>query len=687
MKLIDLDHAVSEIKQTWEDVGEDPRRSPFFLIVGAGISFPPVPLAGTIIEHCEKIAQQYKRAATLNGNDRILDRYSHWFGLAYPHARQRQKYFRSLIENQPISLANLRLAHLLSAARLTNLVVTTNFDDFLIKALRLFGQAPAVCDHPSTVARIDLDRDGIQIVYAHGSYLFYDLANLQGEVSGRAQMDRDSSLTMMGLLDSVLWNRSPIVVGYSGWEGDVIMSALKRRLGGGQPLGQSIYWCCYKRESPDQLPAWLRNSSDVQFVVPPEKPAAAAPVTSRVSGELTSAAGTTAHDQVDVLTAREVFEKLGQGLGAQDPPLLADPLKFFADQLESALPKEESLEAGSDPYGFRKLIERIRTAGKRDTSQSRGKHAAKLDAITAAVRQSEYAEAIRAAVGVVPGALDELTAEQRKDVLSAVGLAGEALLKKVGEPKGGVEAKLVVPLATMLSFDPRLEEQLGTPPGGTAVLFAARAGQLPLEAVVEGHPRGAFSLRLEEALRKATTERKRRNLRDVIVQAAVALIKSRQAQSPVLVGQAHAIPFLGQDRKRAGRLVALLVGINEYQMASANLRGCVNDVKAYAKLLKGRPAAFGKPEIVMLTDKQATKAKIQSELTRLIAKTRPDDALLFYFSGHMINSGEAGAAAGGARTSLIVHDYDGKEAGELTVPEVVNSVGQAKARRKLIILD
>lgn len=113
--------------------------------------------------------------------------------------------------------------------------------------LRLFGEEPAVCDHPRTVGRIDRERSAIQIVHVHGSYLLYGCANLRGEVAGRARADEETSFTMVGLLDSLLWNRSPLVIGYSGWEGDVVMSALKRRLRGGNPLAQSVYWFCYRR--------------------------------------------------------------------------------------------------------------------------------------------------------------------------------------------------------------------------------------------------------------------------------------------------------------------------------------------------------------------------------------------------------------------------------------------------------
>ena len=127
-----------------------------------------------------------------------------------------------------------------------------------------------MCDHPRTVGRIDRDRDDIQIVHVHGSYLFYDCANLRAEVNGRARIDEKTSFTMVGLLDSLLWSRSPLVIGYSGWEGDVIMSALNRRLRGGNPLAQSIYWFCYRCSDRERLPPWLRDSNDVRLVLPPE---------------------------------------------------------------------------------------------------------------------------------------------------------------------------------------------------------------------------------------------------------------------------------------------------------------------------------------------------------------------------------------------------------------------------------
>lgn len=73
---------------------------------------------------------------------------------AFHSPADRQGYLRSLIEDRFVSQANLRLAHLLLSKRMANLVVTTNFDDFISRSLTIFGEAHVVCDHPETIQRI-----------------------------------------------------------------------------------------------------------------------------------------------------------------------------------------------------------------------------------------------------------------------------------------------------------------------------------------------------------------------------------------------------------------------------------------------------------------------------------------------------------------------------------------------------
>ena len=239
--------------------------------MGGGISFPPVPLASEIVEHCKaKDAKECARTTEPPGKQ-LIDIYSHWFDQAYPQPGDRQEYLRELIEGKPLSHANLYLAHLLLEKTITNLVVTPNFDDFLSRALTLFGKPHIVCGHPGTVGRIHPDHDDIQIIHVHGTYWFYDCCKLLGEIKERSQPSDQTSLTMASLLDRILWDRSPLVIGYGGWEGDVIMAALNRRLQ--SPLGHNVYWFCYRKAEVDSLPDWLRSNPQVNFVVPsPREP-------------------------------------------------------------------------------------------------------------------------------------------------------------------------------------------------------------------------------------------------------------------------------------------------------------------------------------------------------------------------------------------------------------------------------
>lgn len=358
---ISLDQAVSEIRQVCEETESDKLGSPFFFVVGAGVSYPSVPLANQLIEQCKEIAKRHGRSAEL-ADGSTLDAYSYWFAQALPHPRQRQKFLRQLIESKQLNEANLSLAHLLSSRRVTNLVVTTNFDDYVARALRLFGHSPTVCDHPLTVARIDPDRDDTQIVHVHGSFLFYDCCNLRAEVVGRALMEQDTSLTMIGLLDRILWSRSPLLVGYSGWDGDVVMSALRRRLTGHHALGQNIYWFCFDGDpSIELLPGWLQKHDNVRFVVPephlpPKEPDAPDQRQVRATG------GTTL-DHLKKLPASEVFRKLIDAFRVPAPKLFTDPLGCFASQLEDALPVAPAAWA-DDPYRIKRVVQWIRDAAK-----------------------------------------------------------------------------------------------------------------------------------------------------------------------------------------------------------------------------------------------------------------------------------------------------------------------------------
>ena len=265
--LIDIKTAVSEIKQACREAKENKERSPFFFMVGSGISYPSVPLAPEVQRQCEEKARNLKRDASPKEGD-PANTYSHWFRAAYPQRRQRQIYLEGLINGVSITHANFRLAHLLLAGAVTNIVVTPNFDNLLQRALNLFGKQYLICDDPRTVERINPEHDDIQLIHVHGSYLFYDCRNTTVEIADRAKPLEDTTLTMAALLDRILAFRAPLVIGYNGWENDVFMTALRRRLL--SPLPFNVYWFCFRRSNVANLPEWLQEHDDVYFIVPNE---------------------------------------------------------------------------------------------------------------------------------------------------------------------------------------------------------------------------------------------------------------------------------------------------------------------------------------------------------------------------------------------------------------------------------
>lgn len=93
---------------------------------------------------------------------------------------------------------------------------------------------------------------------------------------------------------------------------------------------------------------------------------------------------------------------------------------------------------------------------------------------------------------------------------------------------------------------------------------------------------------------------------------------------------------------------ALLIGINDYSASRladprrhagvpgrnwSNLDGTLNDVDLMRELLLAL-YAFKRPDIVTLTDQQATRGAILRALEQLAGETRRGDVVLFYFSGH-----------------------------------------------------
>lgn len=381
-----------------------PVRPPFFFVAGSGISYPSVPLAKEITAHCRQKAEArgITRTETTPSSDE--SEYSFWFDKAYPQPVDRQRYLRGLIESKAITAANLRLAHILLSRKITNLVVTPNFDDFLARSLEIFGERHIVSDDPRTVDRIDLDGTDIQIVHVHGSYRFYDCRNLREELASRARPSPTSSNTMAAFMDRALAFRSPIVVGYSGWEDDVIMAALRRRLEG-NALPYRLYWCCYEEGVADSLPPWLLGHNDVRLVVP--SPDKATNPNSSHGADQSSKNVTASGDSSVRLAAESVFETLIGKFNLSQPELTSDPVRFYAKRLRDSIYVEGNRDEAV--YFLADVVTRLEEAAK-GQPEKRAKVLRRrksgratqgpLSGIKDLVRRSKYDEVLRAALKI-----------------------------------------------------------------------------------------------------------------------------------------------------------------------------------------------------------------------------------------------------------------------------------------------
>ena len=75
------------------------------------------------------------------------------------------------------------------------------------------------------------------------------------------------------------------------------------------------------------------------------------------------------------------------------------------------------------------------------------------------------------------------------------------------------------------------------------------------------------------------------------------------------------------------------IGINDYPIPGSDLKGCINDARQWADLLKDH-FGFSAGDVQLLIDKQATKAKIIAALKGLLAKAKSGDVLVFTNSSH-----------------------------------------------------
>lgn len=341
-RYMDLPTAVSQIGQASDDARREHQPSPFFFLVGAGVSVPSVPLAWQIERDCQAHALGRGHPEPPQ-SAQPMDTYSYWFYKAFPHAEARRRYLEGLIKGKPISTANFHLARLLIDGRVARFIVTPNFDDFVARTLHLFGQEFIQYGYLDTGERVKLDGEAIEIIHVHGTYQFYDCRNLRREMAEDASVQGRWRARMHDLLSRVLQHYSPLVIGYSGWEEDVIMTTLRQRLDTPLGLGHDLYWFCHTRDGTRSMPRWLTGHPNVHLVVPDAGGWGGSP---------------------DRLTAVTIFRSLVRELDLPPPALASDPFLFLERRLSAAF-KDSHGSVDWAVYDMGNVVQRLHSARRR----------------------------------------------------------------------------------------------------------------------------------------------------------------------------------------------------------------------------------------------------------------------------------------------------------------------------------
>lgn len=165
-----------------------------------------------------------------------------------------------------------------------------------------------------------------------------------------------------------------------------------------------------------------------------------------------------------------------------------------------------------------------------------------------------------------------------------------------------------------------------------------------------------------------------------IPNTAPSLPDSRPDTPPPSVERALATTA-ASGRLGRGRVRGLFIGIDEYT-SSSPLEGCARDAERAAAAFVDRGLA-AREDLVVLTDRGATRVKVEAALAGLRARSRPEDVVVFFFSGHGRRTGGAQAAheADGRDEAIVLHD------GELVDDALDAALDSIASDTTLVVLD
>ena len=142
--------------------------------------------------------------------------------------------------------------------------------------------------------------------------------------------------------------------------------------------------------------------------------------------------------------------------------------------------------------------------------------------------------------------------------------------------------------------------------------------------------------------------------------------------------------FKANIKAEDSHLYMLLVGTDQYNDQSVNLKYAVKDARDIKDKLLSQSATLYKPEnihAVVLTDKEATKANIQSQISLLAKKIKPADSFVLFVAGHGVLLQN--------QYFMLTQDFDGNisDNSMISSNEIVEASKQIKSLSQLFIFD
>jgi|GEM_PF-6077261 len=404
--MITLRQAITEMLQTTQALPAGAAQ-PFAFLAGAGVTSPAIPLAAQLIRDFQALAggstdggpvlpppetglararlpSEYSRdepKPTPRGpyeidNARMSDQvaaktgaaFRFWIDKALPQPTARWQYLAGLEKEKMPPPASNALAQILDSGNIARVVVTPNFDGIISRSLKYIGTTHHVCRNPAAASVAEIYRYDIPaIVHVHGDAHFYAPAIPADAVHGKPV---DPPPAMATLLDSIFGKYTPLVVGYSGHELDVIMAALYRRLYDGnrtRSLPNFVYWFCHRPGDAGALPHWLTEHAQVKLVVPgPDNWS---------SGE------------GEILCAEDVFAELVDAFKLPEPRVMTALRKYFTQREAAGISRADdqgpSSEGSTAPPGSEgEAYQRAPLLGKVSAAEKRGDFWLVLELIT-----------------------------------------------------------------------------------------------------------------------------------------------------------------------------------------------------------------------------------------------------------------------------------------------------------------